>query len=497
MKRKYYSCGLFCMIVAGLIFFLGGRGIKAQEIDSPSSGTIAFDTDNAPQEDGLRFNFRNVPLDTVLDYMSKAAGFVVLRNTEVSGRVDVWSHQPLNKDEAVNLLNTVLNEKGYAVIRNDRILTIVDRESARKRDIPVKVGSKPDQIPKTDDMVTQIIPVRYTNAVKLIENIQPLLSSYAVISANESSNAVILTDTQSNIRRMTEIIQALDTSISDIATIRVFVLQYSDATDTAKLINELFKVQDSGQGTQGGRMPPFFDRRFRGGDDASQSARNENSEARQAATRVVAVAEERTNAVVVGAPEDVMPTIEILIKEIDKTREPLTEVRIFTLQYADATEMATIITDIFTESAQTGQVQASSTGGGRRGGFMQMLAQGTQNQQQTPASRREKEESKVLAKPDLRTNSVVVSAASELMPQIEKIVEDLDKNPAKKQGVYLYKIKNADVEKVAGIVQDMLQNQTGRSGSSGTRAGQSTRTTTTRNTSSGSNASQRSNRSNP
>jgi general secretion pathway protein D len=429
--------------------------------------------------------------------MSKAAGFVVLRNTEVSGRVDVWSHQSLNKEEAVNLLNTVLNEKGYAVIRNDRILTIVDRESARKRNIPVKVGSKPDQIPKTDDMVTQIIPVRYTNAVKLIENIQPLLSSYAVISANESSNAVILTDTQSNIRRMTEIIQALDTSISDIATIRVFVLQYSDATDTAKLINELFK-EDSAQGTQrGGGMPPFFDRRFRGGDDASQSPRNENSEARQAATRVVAVAEERTNAVVVGAPEDVMPTIESLIKEVDKTREPLTEVRIFTLQYADATEMAGIITDIFSESAQTGQVQAASTGGGRRGRFMQMLAQGAQNQQQTPASRRDKEESKVLAKPDLRTNSVVVIAASELMPQIEKIVEDLDKNPAKKQGVYLYKIKNADVEKVAGIVQDMLQNQTGRSGSSGTRAGQSTRTTTTRNTSSGSNTSQRSNQSNP
>src|SRR5712692_6335226 len=55
---------------------------------------------------GLRLNFRGVPLEMVLNYLSDAAGFIIVLDTKVEGKVDVWSNQPLNKDEAVDLLNT-------------------------------------------------------------------------------------------------------------------------------------------------------------------------------------------------------------------------------------------------------------------------------------------------------------------------------------------------------------------------------------------------------
>ena len=219
-------------------------------------------------EEGLRFNFRGVPLDTVLDYLSKEAGFIIIRNTEVTGRVDVWSHQPLSKDEAIDLLNTILNEKGYAAIRNGRTLTIVDRDEAKQRVIPVRKGNDPEEMPKTDEMVTQIIPVRYTDAVQLVADLEPLLPSYATLTANESSNAVVLTDTQANIRRMTEIIQALDTSISEVSTLRVFALKHADAKELADLINELFESRTSSGGggstDRTSQIREFFSR-MRGG----------------------------------------------------------------------------------------------------------------------------------------------------------------------------------------------------------------------------------------
>src|SRR5262245_4530761 len=53
-----------------------------------------------PAGDGLvHLNFRGVPLDMVLDHLSEAAGFVIVKETEVKGTVDVWSNQPLTKDE--------------------------------------------------------------------------------------------------------------------------------------------------------------------------------------------------------------------------------------------------------------------------------------------------------------------------------------------------------------------------------------------------------------
>ncbi|MBZ0256646.1 hypothetical protein K8I31_11325, partial [bacterium] len=326
----------------------------------------------APAKNGdnmIQLNFRGASLDAVLDYLSEIAGFVIVKQTDVSGEIDVWSRQPLNQDEAINLLNTVLHEKGYAAIRNGRILTIVNRDDAIKKDIPVKTGNNPDDVPKTDEMITQIIPVRYTDAVALIDNLSPLLPSYATMSSNESSNAVIITDTQANVHRMMSIIRALDTSISSISAISVYPLQYTDATELADIINELFEVEDSNNNNNRGRGGPpggFFGRGGRGGDDEEQT----NSEARKAASRVVAVADENTNSLIVSAPEEYMPTITELVKQVDTVVSDLTEIQVFRLEYADAYEMADQIEELFPdESSQTQNSSAPRFGPGGPGFF--------------------------------------------------------------------------------------------------------------------------------
>lgn len=404
--------------------------------------------------EGLRFNFNDVPLDKVLNYLSEAGGFIVIREAKVEGRVDVVSHQPLNKDEAVALLNTVLNEKGFAAVRNDRTLTIVKREEAGKRNIPVRAGSAPETIPKTDEMITQIIPVRYADATQLLENLKPLLPSYAVASANKSSNAIVLTDIQANVRRMAEIIRALDTSISAISEIRVFTLTYSKAADTAKLLNTLFQppTAQGQQGNTGGNNPiRQFMARMRGGGGGDQPAQDSaDSAAKQAAMRVQAVADERTNAVVVGAPGDLMPLIEEVIDQIDKASVPATEVRVFPLKYADAAEMAQVVNAAFAVKP------ASTAAGGQPTQRFFGMRGGGQNQQGAQQSAMN---DSVNAVADPRTNSVVVTAEFTLMEQVARMVEQLDNNPARDQKVFVYKLKNADAAEVAGIMQGMFNDQ--------------------------------------
>src|ERR1051325_11598364 len=105
----------------------------------------------------------------------------------MKGKVDVWSNQPLSKDEAVDLLNTVLNQNGYAAVRKERTLTIMSRKEAKTEDIPVRRGNEPKDIEKNDEMVTQIVPVRYANATQLTKDLLPLLPSGAEMTANESA----------------------------------------------------------------------------------------------------------------------------------------------------------------------------------------------------------------------------------------------------------------------------------------------------------------------
>lgn len=205
-----------------------------------------------PEVADIKLNFKDTPLSSVLEYLSKEAGFAIIKDAEVRGNVDAISAQPLTKTEAFDMLNSILYSKGYAAIRNGRVLTIVNSNEAKKRLIPVKQGASSQAIPANDEMVTQIIPIRYANATQLVQNLNPLLDENAEISANEASNALILTDTQANIRRVVQIVEALDTSISGITAMRVYPLRNATATEAASIINEVMGGGSSNRSGRGG-----------------------------------------------------------------------------------------------------------------------------------------------------------------------------------------------------------------------------------------------------
>ena len=441
----------------------------------PSTSAIAED----PQ---LMLNFEDVPLQSVLEYMSEAAGFIILGDTKVSGDVTILSKQPLNREEAVDLLDTILNEKGYTAIRRGRILKIVEKDKALIEDIPVKSGSDPADIPKKDVMVTQIIPIRFGNAGELIENISELLPEYATISANNGSNAIILTDTQTNIHRIAEIVSALDTSISSISEIRVFPLVYADAKQLADVVKGLFQRSSSGSSrssrSSSSGIAEMMRARFGGGSSSSSSRGGSSRSSRSggsgssaalaAASRVVAISEERTNSLVVSAPSDVIPTIEQLVKEMDRTIEDVTEIQVFKLQNADAYEMAEVLTNLFSDKDEI----ENSRGGYRFGSYGRSSSSSSRSRSGSSGNSSERmlQQKKVLAVADPRTNSVIVSATAELMKQIALMVERLDDNKAKRQKVYTYSLQNADVEGVSEILRNMFEQQNGNFNSTRNRS---------------------------
>jgi len=427
---------------------------------------------NVGSEGGVRLNFRGVPLELVLNYLSDAAGFVIniKPGTDIKGKVDVWSNQPLSKDEAVDLLNTVLNQNGYAAVRKGRTLTIMDRKEAKKDIIPVISGiptNGPASMATGDEMVTQIIPIRYANATQMTKDLQPLLPGDASLTANESANALVLTDTQSDVKRMVEIVRALDTSISSIATVRVFPLKYADAKDLATAVKDLFQTPTQQNNNNPaarflarfGRGGPFPGAAGLGaaglGDGGGQDGTG-TSEARTAASRVVAVADERSNSLVVSAPEEYMPTIESLVAGLDVNAADITELRVFHLKNADPAEMADMFAQLFPDETKTSNTGNQNQPGFRFGGGFGGPNNANRSNQPTE-SERAKKKGRVLAVADQRTSSIIVSAAKDLMPEIEAMVQQLDSSPARKQKVYFFPLENADPQQVVQILQDMFQ----------------------------------------
>lgn len=427
-------------------------------------------------EKGLRMNFRGVPLEMVLDYLSDAAGFIIVLETPVTGKVDAWSNAPLGKQDAVDLLNTVLAKNGYAAIRNGRTLRIISRDDARTKDVPVTSGNDPQEIVKSEEMVTQIIPVRYANATQLIQNLQPLIPAYArdSFSANESGNSLLLTATKTDVRRIVQIVRALDDSISSTSNLKVFALKYADAKALATAVKELFTVQASQQGggnNRGGNFGGFGGQGGFGGPggfggQGGGGGGRGNRGTTTGGIKVNAVADEESNSLIVSAPEDVMPSIEKLVEQLDVASTDITELRVFRLHNADPMEMADLFAELFpdeTNSRNGNQNQGGFQFGGFRGGPFG----GNNRNNQANNSERQKKKGRVSAVADQRTSSLIVSAASELMPQIEEMVKQLDQ-PAKQQKVFVYSLENADVDQVQQILRDMFE----RSGSTANRNSQ-------------------------
>lgn len=443
----------------------GTRGTTGSGTNAQSLASLL--TNNAPSTHGtngasrLRLNFRNAPLSLVLDYLSDAAGFVISANSKVDlqGKVTVWSNQLVDRNEAIALLNSALTSSGYAATVEGNLLNIYVVD-ATNTEIAAGVTNNNDytSIPPTKDLVTQIVYVRNVEANQLISSLQPLMPSGTSIAANQGANAIVITDTKANIRRMVQIVRALDTSSVSDSHVQVFALTYADATALAQVVTQLFQADSSSQGGRnrggfGGGFPGFGGFGGGGGDRGGGGNSGSQQAGRVAAAKVTAVADERSNSLVVSAADSQMQEIAKLVNDMDVNVDDLTELRVFRLRYADPQETADQLTSLFPDPT-TQQNSRGNSQFGFRGFFGG--GPGGNNRSSTTQSSRSTKQTRVTAVPDPRTGSVIVSASHETMGQIANIIDGLDSDPSKKKQVYVIPIANREGQEVMEELQSVI-----------------------------------------
>ena len=386
-------------------------GLAAQDAGAPTSNAPAITrtetTTNpspVPREQnsaagnaaGIQMNFRNAPLEQVLEYLSEAAGFIIVLDAPIKGTVNVISAKPMSQDEAVDFLSSALNKNGLAAIRDGRTLTIIDRTAAKTRDIPVKVNNDPRMIPKNDEIVTQIIPIRYVEAEQLAKDLVSFISPQATFVANAAGNSIVMTDTQANIRHMVEIIKAIDSSAEAETEIRVFHLTHASPSDVATALAGVFpSTSSSGNNNQApvrfgggpfgaGGFAAMMGGGGRGGGGGNagrgggSSASGQNDRIRRA-SQVMAVADSRTSSVIVTASKDLMSQIVGMVRELDVASTRDQQVHVFRMNNGDPQQAAQVLQNMFqsTSGSRTG-----ASGSAQNSALMQRQ----QNNNQTTGS---------------------------------------------------------------------------------------------------------------
>ncbi|MBP8910722.1 MAG: hypothetical protein KBI32_04360 [Phycisphaerae bacterium] len=425
----------------------------------------------------VKLNFQDAPLQTVLEYLSETAGLTIVSDETLSdSRMTVISRQPIPLNEAVALINSILKERGLTTVLTGRTLKVVTLARAKKENIPVLTGRDPNAVVAGDNVVTYVIPVAHVTATALKDNLEALRPEYASIEANEDGNALIITDTTANIKRLMQIVVALDTHMASVAEIRVFRLTNATASSTATLINNIFQQQAQGTnrnrtnnraGAMGGG--PFeMMMQMRGGDRGGRGATpGGTSQTGQAGgsmnVQLIAAADEQTNSVVVRGPSEALMLVEEIIESLDDKTAKVADVRVFQLRYADAMNTADVINQLFNQSQSTSSSRNRSSrnaGGGDMGPMMfrgpfggpggETQAEGATMVQVTAAA-------------DSRTNTVVVTGPEAVLKVVEGVIAKLDSPIANVADVKVFHLQYADATNTAELINEVFGQQSSSS----------------------------------
>jgi general secretion pathway protein D len=427
-------------------------------------------------EKELTFNFKDASVDGVLKYVSSATGWIFVQEKRVSGTIDAVSDAKVPVSKCLDFLNAALRRHG-ATIPNPyspslpkpgQILKLQDVDEAKRRPLEIFAGANPDDIPITDQLRTQILPLKAVNITdvskELGEMITAAVGADGQVAFSSYSNSIVLTGRSDGINRVARVLRVIDVSASAELKIRVFTLKNADATETAKTLNEVFKRETMRADT--GRQDPLQNMMRwiggggggdRGGSSGDRGGGREGAgpTPRALAHEMVRItAEARTNSVIVTATEDNIKVIEELISKLDDRGAGATKLKLYPLRYADATNAAKLVNDLFAETPTNSRSSRSSGNSGR--GNLPVWLSGAQPQPQGNTLNATQE---VRAVPDIRTNSVLVAANEQKLAVIDDVIRELDRQVNDLLEVKIYRLQNADAAQMATILQALFRPQ--------------------------------------
>jgi general secretion pathway protein D len=214
------------------------------------------------------------------------------------------------------------------------------------------------------------------------------------------------------------------------AILHVYALKNANASQVARVINEVFSQQQLENIVQGLANGGGFNPMPMQGRPAGPKPE----------PVVRASSEDYSNSVVVNAPKEYQDQVADLVKQLDQSTELPLVTKIFKLKYVDVDEVTDAIQQVLTSNAPLGK-------GGKK--------QDQQNQNffyYNPFGNQSNQNSGQSATEIRATNSVIVSATKENMDSVEELIKEMDQQTDYVGTTFVIHLENAKASDVATLL---------------------------------------------
>ncbi len=389
-----FPCGATLALLLGLL--LGSVPLQAQD---------------------FTVNLKDTDIQELIKFVADATGKTIVVDPTVKGKVRVVSSKPVSAAELYQLFLSILEVHGFTAVLSGDVVRVIQNKDARSAPVGVSDGRSGKT---TDEYVTAVIRLDNISAAKLIPVLRPLVPQQAHMAAYAPSNAIIISDISSNIDKIRDIIERMDKSA--VQQTDVIKLRYAVAGDVVKMLDQLNKSEAKAAGGE---------------------------------QETLLVADERTNSVLISGDELERARMRKLIDYLDTPLEQSGNVKVVYLEYADALEIAEVLTKVMKNMNELDTTEGAKAGKGSSASATIEADEGTNALIITAANDEMAALEAVIGRLDIRRAQVLVEAIIVEMEVIDGQDLGLQWLFASSNGAFGSNINNGDV-KARNIAEAVL-----------------------------------------
>jgi general secretion pathway protein D len=297
-----------------------------------------IDFNPPPTSERITFNLEDAELTDLVRLISSITGkaFIIPNKTR-QVKATVYAPNKVSPAEAYRAFLSILELNGLSLVPSGRYLKIVESQGVENKTIPLLIDQN---VPAEDRFVTTLVRINYVASEDVANLLGRFKSPEGNVTAYAPTNTVIITDTGSNIRRMTRIVKAIDVERGG-EQLWIEPVHHATASDLAARLIEIFPLtaaDGSAKGKPGQPAPA---------PPPGQPGKPSTVGTGAGGFRVTNILpDERTNSLVIMATESAYLRILELIRHLDVPLDGDGGIHVHYLQHGDAEEIAKTLTTL-------------------------------------------------------------------------------------------------------------------------------------------------------
>jgi general secretion pathway protein D len=397
----------------------GGTGSSESKVQPFRTGLEDTDTTTTPPGSRVSFNLEDADLPDLVRIVARITGKrFILPSKARSIKATVYSPTDVTAAEAYQAFLSILDINGLTLEPSGRYYKIVESSGSEARVLPMYQDG--ETMPADDRFVTRMHRLEHVSAEDVATLLGHFKSAEGAITAYAPTNTLIITDTAANVRRMLTIIGEVDVARTG-EQIWIEPVHYAVATELVETLTSMFPPEEGEGGGAGTKAGPRTSPRpgkapvvrepdapaTPGGTPSSISSAGSGVSGEVRVGNILA--DERTNSLIIIATERAYLQILEAVRILDVPVDDEGSVHVYELQYADAENMAEVLTSLVGGGGGGGASASKAPSGEGGGGAITGGAVSVQAYKET--------------------NSLIITASQSDYASLRRVLEELDIAP--------------------------------------------------------------------